>query len=105
MSRATHKGISITLPFEQLKVIDEFAELTGIGRSGVIQGFIQEALPTLQTVLVTLRQLHEIDAAHRAELSEKFDALQKQAELLEGEAGQVARAALAALHETKFSKV
>lgn len=105
MSKARFKAISISLPGDDLAVIDEFAELTGMGRSAVIQTFIREALPTLQTVAATLRQLHDLDAAQRAEMVQRFKELEAEAENLKGEAGAVAKAALAAIHENKFAKL
>lgn len=105
MSKARFAKVTISIPFEVLSVIDEFAEASGMARSAVITGFIQGAMPTLQTTAASLRQLRELDAAQRAGVLKEFEALQKQAENLQGEAGAVARAALAHIHETKFSKV
>lgn len=105
MSKARYKAVSISLHVDDLAVIDEFAQLAGMTRSAVVQGFIREALPTLQTVGNTLRELHELDAAQRAEILQRFKELEADAENLKGEAGAVARAALAAIHEAKFSKV
>ena len=105
MSKARFAKLSISIPFEVLAAIEEFAEASGLSRSAVITGFIEGAIPTLKSTAASLRQLRELDAEQRAGVRKEFEALQKQAENLQGEAGAVARAALAHIHETKFSKV
>jgi hypothetical protein len=102
MGKSRFATVTISILPEALAVVDEFAQVAGLSRSAVIQGFIDGALPTLKTAAQTLRELNKLDEEKRKALSARFDELTGKADAMEGEAGALARSALAAVHKAKF---
>lgn len=102
MSKATHRAVSITLTFDVVEAVDNFATLSGMTRSAVINDILSETLPTLNTVTQTLSEVKEMDEQQRQDMREKFSELEAQAKQIQETTSVVALNAYEAVKNRKL---
>lgn len=102
MSKASFSKVSVSLPDDILKVVEEFTKEAESTRSAVIADLLRESLPMLQISLSALRELKALTDAQRAELKTEFDAIAEKVEQQAKETGADADAFLKLIHKTKF---